>query len=111
MTEANVARAVRRNASLEDDAALLERLVRARGDYAHIAVRAARVHLLIENTSVHGPADVVARATPLGAGAYGLSFRTHAGRWEPMPVAGPLADVAAATVELLGPYLDPYDLA
>ena len=111
MKEPIVARGPRQRASLATDAELLESLVRARGDYAHVAVRAARDHLLIENRSAPSDPEVVARATPLGGASYGLSFRTHTGRWEPMPVAGSLADVAAATVKLLGPYLAPYDPA
>ena len=100
MSEVIVARSPGQRASLDADADQLERLVRA-----------ARGHLLIENRSAQAEPDVVARSTPLGAGSYGLSFRIHTGRWEPMPVSGSLADVAAATVELLGPYLAPYDPA
>jgi hypothetical protein len=48
----------------------------------------------------------IARATPLGGGQYGLSFRTHQGRWEPMPVSGALPDLAQALTEMLGAYLD-----
>ena len=106
-----MARSPRQHASLDADAQQLESLVRARGAYGHVGVRAARGHLLVENRSAQAAPDVVARATPIGAGSYGLSFRTHTGRWEPMPVSGLLADVAAATVELLGPYLAPYDPA
>ena len=106
-----MARGPRQNASLDQDAARLESLVRARGAYGHVGVRAARGHLLIENRSAQGPPEVVARATPISGADYGLSFRTNAGRWEPLPVAGSLADVAAATVEMLGPYLEPYDPA
>ena len=111
MKEPIVARGPRHRASLETDAESLESLVRARGDYAHIGVRAARGHLLVENRSAPSDPEVVARATPLGGGSYGLSFRTHTGRWEPMPVAGSLAEVAATAVELLGPFLAPYDPA
>lgn len=106
-----MARSPEQRARLEREAEQLQELLRARGEYGHVAVRAAREHLLIENCSAQAEPDVVARATPLGAGSYGLSFRTHTGRWEAMPVSGPLADVAAATVELLGPYLAPYDPA
>ena len=111
MKEAIVARAPRQRASLDQDAQRLESLVRGKGDYVHIAVCAARGHLLVENRSVQAQPEVVACATPLGGGDYGLSFRTHTGRWERMPVAGSLDDVAAATVALLGPYLAPYDPA
>ena len=36
----------------------------------------------------------VARATPLGTGQFGLSFHTHTGRWEPMPVVADLTRLA-----------------
>jgi hypothetical protein len=111
VSEVVVARSTRRRTALDADALELESLLRARGEYGHIAVCAARGHLVIQNRSAQGPPEVVARATPLGGASYGLSFRSHTGRWEPMPAAGPLADVAAATIELLGPYLDPYDPA
>ena len=63
-----------------------------------------------------GPPDIcvddgapVARATPLGAGQFGLSFHTHTGRWEPMPVVADLTRLAHDLVGLLGPYLQRWD--
>lgn len=50
-------------------------------DYAHVAVRAERGHLRVFIDD--GPP--VARATPLGANQYGLSFHSHTGRWEKTP--------------------------
>ena len=81
MSEVIVARSPGQRASLDADADQLERLVRARGAYGHVGVRAARGHLLIENRSAQAEPDVVARSTPLGAGSYGLSFSIHTGRW------------------------------
>jgi hypothetical protein len=52
----------------------------------------------------------VARLTPLGANAYGLSFHHHTGRWEPMPYSGPLDDLAAVIVEQLAPFLIDFQL-
>ncbi len=95
---------------LEPYAQRLQDLLRARGDHGHVAVRVARGHLVIELCDDDAPPDVLARASPLGGGVFGLSFRNHSGRWEPLPVVGPLEDVAAATVTLLGPYLDPRNL-
>ena len=92
---------------LQPYAQQLQDLLRARGDYGHVAVRVARGHLVIELCADDAPPDALARAGPLGGGAFGLSFRNHSGRWEPMPVVGSLEDVADATVTLLGPYLDP----
>ena len=55
------------------DAEVLRRAIHALGDYGHVSVQAARGHLTIcvdEGTPV-------ARAAPLGAGQFGLSFHRH----------------------------------
>ena len=79
--------------------------IHALGDYGHVSVRAARGHLtiLVEDGAP------VARATPLGAGQFGLSFHTHTGRWEPMPVVADLTRLAHDLIALLGPYLQRWD--
>jgi hypothetical protein len=59
---------------------------------------------------LRGRRHPIARATPLGAGQFGLSFRTHTGRWEPMPVVADLTHLAHDLVGLLGPHLQRYDL-
>jgi hypothetical protein len=65
------------------EAATLQRALHALGDYAHVAVRAARGHL---NIFVDDSAPV-ARVTLLGANQYGLiSFHSHTGCWEAMPL-------------------------
>lgn len=84
----------------------LERLVRARGDYAHVSVHARAGHLNVEATDQQGERCIVARATPIGPGQYGLSFRRHTGQYEPMPVSGELEEVADGLTGLLAPYLD-----
>ena len=88
-----------------DDAEILCRAIHALGDYGHVSVRAGRGHLTI---CVDDGAPV-ARATPLGAGHFGLSFHTHTGRWEPMPVVADLTQLAHDLVGLLGPYLQRWD--
>lgn len=65
-----------------------------------VAVRAKRGHLLIAPDD-----EPVARLTPLGGGQFGLSFHTHAGRWEPMPFTGNLSQQAHNVVTVLGMYL------
>lgn len=95
----------RRARPTSDDADVLRRAIHALGDYGHVSVRAARGHLTI---FVEDDAPV-ARATPLGAGQFGLSFHKHTGRWEPMPVVANLAQLAHDLVGLLGPYLQRYD--
>src|SRR3989304_909819 len=78
--------------------------IRSLGDYDHIRVRAERGHLNIYPDN-HEP---VARLTPLGGGDYGLSFRNHSGRWEPMPFAGDISHLARELVTTLAPYLEPW---
>ena len=50
---------------------------------------------------------VVARLTELGRNRYGAAFRSHSGRWEPLPGAGSLDEMAQLVVTLLEPYLQP----
>jgi hypothetical protein len=83
------------------DATELAHAIHALGDFAHVTVQAQRGHLLI----LAGDEEPVARLTPLPNGSFGLSFRNHTGRWEPMPVAGDLAEVAYGLVDTLGMYL------
>jgi len=61
-------------------------------------------HLLIQmhrDDSV----DTIARLTELGRNTYSSAFRSHTGRWEPLPGTG-VATTADLVVSLLGPYLD-----
>ena len=51
--------------------------------------------------------DTVARLTELARNSYSSAFRSHTGRWEPLPGTGDLATTADLVVSLLGPYLDP----
>jgi len=37
-------------------------------------------------------------------------FRSHTGRWEPLPVVGRLEDIVRAITEELGAYIDPANL-
>ena len=83
------------------EAQSLQDKIRALGPYDHVEVHARRGHLVIEPD----PDDPVARVTPAGAGCFGLSFRSHTGRWETMPATGNLEEIATAAVEMLGPYL------
>jgi len=84
------------------EADTLRRGLHALGDYAHLSVRAERGHLTIR---VNDGGDPVARVSPLAMDHYGLSFRSHTGRWEPMPFVGDLAQLAHDLVTVLGPYL------
>ena len=63
-------------------------------------------HLLIQmhrDDSV----DTVARLTELGRNTYSSAFRSHTGRWEPLPDTGDLAVTADLVVSLLSPYFEP----
>lgn len=86
----------------------LERLIRERGEYGHIQVRCRAGHLVIESCDANG-AEPVARLTPLGGGTYGLGFYNHSGRWEPMPIRGPMEQVVDDLIETLRPYLERMD--
>ena len=63
-------------------------------------------HLLIQ---MHrdGSVDTIARLTELARNSYSSAFRSHTGRWEPLPGTGDLATTADLVVSLLGPYFDP----
>src|ERR1700739_1315880 len=63
-------------------------------------------HLLIQmHREDH--VDTIARLTELGRNSYASAFRSHTGRWEPLPGTGDLATVADLVVSLLNPYFDP----
>jgi hypothetical protein len=86
------------------DAAMAEVAIHAFGNFAHVTVRSERGHLNI--FADEDCVDAVARLTPIGANTYGLSFHSHTGKWEPMPFAGTLSDLAETVVTVLSPYLE-----
>ena len=75
-------------------------------------VRPYGKHLLIQMHS-NGSDDnddsinTIARLTELARNSYSAAFRSHTGRWEPLPGSGDLATVADLVVSLLGPYFEP----
>ena len=73
-------------------------------DYAR--VRPYGKHLLIQMQRKDA-VDTVARLTEVARNRYTAAFRTHSGRWEPLPAAGDLRQTAEAVVSMLAPYLDP----
>jgi len=82
------------------------------GDFGHLNVRHDGQHIVVEQPGPPDDADdrePILRLTPLGGLPvhFGLSFPAQEGRWEKLPVSGLLADVLAAAVEMLGPYLAP----
>ncbi len=60
-------------------------------------------HLLIQMHRDDG-VDTVARLTELGHNSYSSAFRSHTGRWEPLPGTGDLATTTDLVVSLLSPY-------
>jgi hypothetical protein len=72
----------------------------------HARVRPYGKHLLIQ---MHRDDDVetVARLTELARNRYGAAFRSHTGRWEPLPVEGDLKQAAEALTTLLAPFFEP----
>lgn len=63
-------------------------------------------HLLIQ---MHrgDSVDTIARLTELGRNSYSSAFRSHTGRWEPLPGTSDLATTAEWVVSLLSPYFQP----
>jgi hypothetical protein len=69
-------------------------------------VRPYGKHLLIQMNR-DDTIDTVARLTQIGRHSYEAAFRSHTGRWEPLPGTGNLIEVTAMVVALLAPYLNP----
>lgn len=94
-------------------AAELQRQLATLTGHQRARVKPYGKHLLIQ---MHGDGseseknddsvDTVARLTELKHNSYSSAFRSHTGRWEPLPGTGDLATTAALVVSLLGPYLD-----
>lgn len=51
--------------------------------------------------------NTIARLTETARNTYSSAFRSHTGRWEPLPGSGDLATTANLVVTLLAPYFDP----
>lgn len=71
-----------------------------------VRVRPYGKHLLIQ---MHRDDDVetIARLTELARNRYSASFRSHTGRWEPLPIDGDLTQATDAVATLLAPYFEP----
>ncbi|WP_090864976.1 hypothetical protein [Paraburkholderia diazotrophica] len=85
-------------------AAELQRQLRTLLGHDQIVTQAYGRHLLIKRLDDEEP-TVVARLTELGRNRYGAAFRSHSGRWEPLPGTGSLEEMADVVVTLLQPYL------
>ena len=63
-------------------------------------------HFLIQMDD-NGQPDTVARITQIDSKTYGASFKSHTGRWDPLPDEGTRDEMIAVLAEELGPYFDP----
>ncbi len=87
-------------------AAELQRQLRSLLGHAQIVTQGYGRHLLIKRLDDEEPI-VVARLTQLGQNRYNAAFRSHSGRWEPLPGTASLEEMAEVVVTLLQPYLQP----
>ena len=51
--------------------------------------------------------EVIGRITQFGPRLFGAAYRSHTGRWDPLPVEGSREEAIEAVVSMLGPYLSP----
>jgi hypothetical protein len=85
----------------------LQRHLAALTGHEHARVRPYGKHLLIQ---MHrdDAIDTVARLTEVAPKKYTAAFRSHTGRWEPLPGSGAeLKQAAELVATLLAPYLEP----
>ena len=82
----------------------LERLIAELTGHSVAQVRPYGKHLIIQ-IQRGDSLDTVARLTETVRNNYVAAFRSHSGRWEPLPVAGSMRNVAEAVVSMLAPYL------
>lgn len=92
------------NPNVVHDAAEVQRLLRERLGHAQIHVKPYGQHLLIQMEDA-GELDTVARITRFDAKTYGAAFRSHSGRWEPLPDEGTREEMLDLVVSEFGPYL------
>lgn len=89
------------------NAAELQRHLVELTGHAAALVRPYGKHLLIQMRR-DDSVDTVARLTEVAANRFTAAFRTHAGRWEPLPIpAASLREAAELVTTLLAPYLEP----
>ena len=73
-------------------------------EHDHIKVKTLGRHFLIQLELEDG-VETVARITSITSKLYGAAFRTHTGRWEPVPDEGTLEEMITLVYTLFGPYL------
>jgi len=89
-------------------AAELQRHLATLTGHEHARVRPYGKHLLIQMHRDDDAIDTVARLTEVASHKYTAAFRSHTGRWEPLPGhAADLKRAAELVATLLAPYLEP----
>lgn len=92
------------------NAAELQRQLATLTGHERARVKPYGQHLLIQihrdGSLDDDSVDTIARLTELARNSYSSAFRSHTGRWEPLPSTGDLATTAELVVTLLGPYFD-----
>lgn len=73
-------------------------------DQVHVKPYGKSLLLQIEDA---GELDTIARLTRINSRTYGAAFRTHTGRWEPLPDEGSRDEMLEIVLEEFGPYLTP----
>jgi hypothetical protein len=87
-------------------AAELQRQLATLTGHALAHVKPYGKHLLIQ---MHrgDSLDTIARLSETARNTYSSAYRSHTGRWEPLPGTGNIATAAELVVTLLAPYFDP----
>jgi len=85
-------------------ATTLQSRLRSLLGHEQVVTQAYGRHLLIKRLD-DAESTVVARLTEIGHHRYGAAFRSHSGRWEPLPATGTLDEMAEVVTSLLLPYL------
>ena len=93
------------------NAAELQRQLATLTCQQRVRVKPYGQHLLIQihrdgGLDADDSVDTIARLTELARNSYSSAFRSHTGRWEPLPGTGNLASTAELVASLLGPYFD-----
>lgn len=88
------------------EAADIEQRLRELLGHDKVVVKPYGRHFLVQVEDEAGP-DTVARITKLDTRTWGASFKSHTGRWDPLPDEGNRDEMITQVVNELGPYLDP----
>jgi hypothetical protein len=88
------------------EATEIEKRLRELLGHDKVGVKPYGRHFLVQIEDETGP-DTVARITRLDPRTWGAAFKSHTGRWDPLPDEGDRDEMIALVVDELGPYLDP----